>query len=80
MTRRMEIALPLPEGSNPLPDKKRALEDREWTRTWIAEVSRDGYPTYAVAGDARKEVVARIPARRPGPNGPIDAVRWLRQG
>jgi len=78
----MDVALPLPAGSNPAWEDLQSLRLRELQREHVALVARDGLPgsTWLVCGDTADDVRRRLPRARPGPNGPVDGVEWLRGG
>lgn len=75
------VSVALPVEGCPTSPTRDILRVAELRRPWVALVTRDGLPprSWIVAGDTREAVLERIPPSRPGPNGPIDDVQWLRR-
>jgi hypothetical protein len=81
---RTEIVLPVEDSCGLLRDERIALQNVELGRPWRAVIYRDGGPGVALVlcGETEADVRAlasRWP-HRPGPNGPIDSMRWIRRG
>lgn len=79
----VHVRLPLPPGSHPTCEVRDALRLVELRRPYVVLFRRDGYPhdsVWVVAAESEDHVWPLLPALRPGPNGPIDSVTWLRRG
>lgn len=66
-----------PVGWYPTYNQKMELELQELCRPWVLLWLRDGYPPVLLCGNSEAE--CHTTPARPGPNGPIDCVRWLRR-
>ena len=77
-----DVRLPVEPGCSPTEPVRDELRLGELRRPYVARVDRDGLPgrSWIVCGDTEDDVLARVPAERPGPNGPIEGHGWLRYG
>jgi hypothetical protein len=75
---RERVLLHQPPGCFPTYRERLALEAIELARPYRARICLDGLGSMIICGDTREDVTSRGPRPRPGPNGPIDCLVWVR--